>query len=239
MDKKSACCGCGCFFLVLVLAGFVVGGYFGISFLHSTGKDFAARTFAKTIETVTEKAFNQEDRKEIIAQAETVAKDIQDGKIGLLSLLSEGTQHLEGGVYTKVILLAFKNHYLVNAEHGAEAKPVMPGVKSVDRLIYGLNEQRITPDQIASISIIITEHFQEKIPATKDKSELKFSSRRVNSKLSREDVQKCLQMIHEVCDLNEVSEPPEDFSAEKSVKEEILAILNKLKTAEGNNEEKN
>lgn len=228
MDKKTACCGCGCLIMIIGIIAVIVGGYFGVSFLHSAGKGVAAKTFAKTMESVTEKAFAENDRKEINEGAQQVAKGIQDGKIGLFDLFTEGTRQLEEGVYNKIILLAFKNHYMKNAEAGAEAEVSVVGAKSVDRLLYGLNEKRITPDQIASITLKITEHFQDKIPDEDGKSTLRFSSRRMNSKLSTEDVQKCLIMINEVCDLNKVEQAPEDYSPEASVKTEVLNIFNHL-----------
>lgn len=227
MNKKT-CCGCGCLIMALVIGAVVVGGYYGFSFLHTAGKDVAAITFEKTFESVSEKAFNEEDRKELIDGAKQVAQGIRDGKIGLISLFSEGTQQLESGIYNKVILLAFKNHYMFSAEEGAEATFSAEGAKSVDRLLYGLNEKRLSPNDIASVTIRLTEHFQDKTPETDGKSQLKFSSKRINKKLSKEDVVECLKMIDEICTLNNIEMPSEDYKPEAALKEEIMKVFAKL-----------
>lgn len=231
MDKKTACCGCGCLLIIIIAVAIVVGGYYGVSFLHTAGKEVASRSFAKTIENVTEKAFNQADRQEIIAEAQNVSQQIKDGKIGLMALFQEGTQQLETGIYTQVILLGFKNHYLVQAEDGAEAQVSVDGARAVNRLLYGMNENRITANQIATLTMKITEHFQEKIKNKEGKGDVKFSSRRMNDKLSREEVQQCIQMINEVCDLNNVEMPSEEFDAENTVKTEILKVFERLKNS--------
>lgn len=232
MDKKTACCGCGCLVIIIAIIAIGVGGYFGVSFLHSAGKDVAAKTFEKTIDSVTAKAFGEMDREEIKSGAKKVTQGILDGKIGLFSLFTEGTQQLEGGIYTKIILLAFKNHYLMNAEDGAEAEISVTGAKSVNRLLFGLSEKRVSQDQIASIALKITEHFQDQIPDPEGKSKMKFSSRRINSTLSKEDVQECLKMINEVCDLNEIAIPAEDYSPETTIKSEILTVFARLQKPE-------
>jgi hypothetical protein len=226
--NKKTCCGCGCIIILLVIAAVIAGGYYGVTFLHSAGKDVAAITFAKTIEAVTEKAFNLEDRKELIAAAEGVAEGIRSGKIGLIALFGEGTQQLEKGIYNKIILLAFKNHYMIGAEKGAEATFSVEGAKEVDRLLYGLIEKRISPEQVASVTMKLTEHFQEKMPSAEGKSELKISNRRVNQKLTQEEVLDCLKMITQICDLNNIEVPGEDYLPESKVKLELLQVFTSL-----------
>ncbi|MFZ5951896.1 MAG: hypothetical protein ACOYXC_14410 [Candidatus Rifleibacteriota bacterium] len=228
MNKKT-CCACGCLIMALGIVAIVAGGYFGVSFLHSAGKDFAALTFEKGMESVTEKAFSEEDRQEILDGAKLVAEGIKSGEIGLISMFSEGTQQLETGIYNKVILLAFKNHYMLKAEDGAEATFSVEGARSVDRLLFGLSEKRISVDQIASVTLKLTEHFQDKMPDKDGKSNVKFSSRRVNTKLSKEDVVECLKMINEVCDLNKIENPSEEFKPENVIKNELLQVFDKLK----------
>jgi hypothetical protein len=229
LDKKTACCGCSCLVIVLIIIGVVVGGYYGFSFLHSAGKEMAAITLEKTMESVTEKAFAPKNRKIILAEVNKVANDLKDSKIGLIDFIQEGTQQLESGMYSKVMLLSFKHHYIVNAETGAESELRQNGAQAVDRLLYGLSENKIRASEIASVTMKITEHFQEKLPKKEEGgSSASFSNRRINENLTKEDVQKCLIIINEVCERNNVVLPDSGYAAETAVKEEILQILTRL-----------
>ncbi len=235
MNKKT-CCGCGCLLIVIIIIAVVVGGYYGVSFLHTAGKDFAAATFEKGFEIVTEKAFNQENRKEIIDGAKEVAKGIKSGDIGLISMFAEGSQQLIEGVYGKIILLAFKNHYMLQAEDGAEATFSVEGAKSVDRMLYGMQQKRIPFDHVASVTNKLTQHIHEKIPSKDGKSDVKFSSRRINTKLSREEVLQCLDLINKTCELNNIDQPGDDFEAESAVKNDILKMFERMKKGESQKE---
>lgn len=237
MNKKT-CCGCGCLLVIIIIVAIVVGGYYGVSFLHTAGKDFAAATFEKGFEVVTEKAFNQQNRQEILDEAKKVAQGIKSGEIGLISMFAEGSHQLIEGVYSKIILLAFKNHYMIEAEDGAEATFSVDGAKSVDRLIFGMNEKRIPFDHVASVTAKLTQHIQEKIPAKDGKSEMKFSSRRINTKLTKEEVKQCLDLINETCELNKIEEPPADFDPEVAVKNEILKMFERMKNPAKKEEQK-
>ncbi|MGM0599226.1 MAG: hypothetical protein ACQETH_05330 [Candidatus Rifleibacteriota bacterium] len=228
MDKKTACCGCGCVGLVLIAVAIGVGGYYGFSFLHSAGKDVAAISFNKTMQAVTKDAFNQADRKEILEQTDQVAQKIKTGKIGLIDLFNEGTRQLERGLYSKIILLSFKNHYLLNAENNQDIENANKGAKSVNRLLYGLSSEQISTDQIASITMKITSHFEEKVPAKEGKSDYTFSSRKLNGDLTSEEVQKCVNTIEEICNENNVEIPEDDFTSEAYVKQEIMKIFESL-----------
>jgi hypothetical protein len=230
--NKKTCCGCGCLLIIIIIIAIVVGGYYGVSFLHTAGKDFAAATFEKGFEIVTEKAFNQENRKEIIAGAKEVAKGIKSGDIGLISMFAEGSQQLIEGVYGKIILLAFKNHYMLQAEDGAEATFSVEGAKSVDRMLYGMQQKRIPFDHVASVTNKLTQHIHEKIPSEDGKSNVKFSGRRINTKLTRDEVLQCLDLINKTCELNNIGQPGEDFEPETEVKNEILQMFERMKKGE-------
>ena len=238
MDKKTACCGCGCIGIILIAVAIGVGGYYGFSFLHSAGKDVAAISFNKTMEAVTQDAFNQADRKEILDQADQVAQKIKSGEIGLIDLFNEGTRQLEQGIYSKIILLSFKNHYLLNAENNKDVENANQGAKAVNRLLYGFSSKKIDSNQIASITMKITSHFEQKVSSEegKGKSEYKFSSRKLNDSLSSEDVQKCIATIENICNENDVEVPGDGFTSENYVKQEIMKVFANLNNS--NKEEK-
>lgn len=235
MDKKTACCGCGCLVIIIAVIAVIVGGYYGFSFLHSAGKDMAAITFEKTLESITEKAFNQNDRKLILDQANDIAKKLKSGEIGLLRFMQEGSQNRESGLYSKIVLLSFKNHYILEAEEVTDSEFIEKGTKSVNRLIYGLNEKDIGHYEIASISMKITEHFQQEVSPKGEDSKTNFSSRRLNMGLSRDEVQQCLTMIDDVCNRNKIELPEDGYNSDNAVKEEILAIFERLKKPEKEN----
>jgi hypothetical protein len=228
LDKKTACCGCGCIGLVLIAVAIGVGGYYGFSFLHSAGKDVAAISFNKTMQAVTKDAFNEADRKEILENADQVAQKIKNGEIGLIDLFNEGTRQLEQGIYSKIILLSFKNHYLLNAEKNKDIENADQGAKAVNRLLFGFSNETISSSQIASITMKITSHFEEKVPAGEGKSEYKFSSRKLNGKLTSEEVKKCIETIENICNENQVEIPGEGFTSESYVKHEIMKIFENL-----------
>jgi hypothetical protein len=213
---------------VLIAVAIGVGGYYGFSFLHSAGKDVAAISFNKTMQAVTKDAFNEADRKEILENADQVAQKIKNGEIGLIDLFNEGTRQLEQGIYSKIILLSFKNHYLLNAEKNKDIENADQGAKAVNRLLFGFSNETISSSQIASITMKITSHFEEKVPAGEGKSEYKFSSRKLNGKLTSEEVKKCIETIENICNENQVEIPGEGFTSESYVKHEIMKIFENL-----------
>lgn len=226
---KKACCGClgvGCLLLIALV---FVGGYFGFSFLHDSGKEFAAEGFEKSIEKVAEVAFNEADRAEITRQAAEIAEGIRSGQIGLINLLTNSTQKLENNLHVKSLLLAFYRQNKTSAEVG-EGLPVdAEGEDVVGRLIYGLNENRIAPDQIASITALIIERYSETTGGEGSKARFTISLQRLRTGLSQEELQNALKMMREVVDLNAIETPGDGYDATSAVKEDFIKFFSGLR----------
>lgn len=237
MNKKT-CCGCfgvGC---LLVIVAVVVGGYFGLDFLHNWGRESAAAGMKKSVEKITEVAFNETDRVEINKIAAEVAEEVRSGKIGLLDLLSKGTQQLENNMHVKSMLLAFYRQNMTQAE-ASEGLPVdEAGAAAIKQLIYGISENKISVDQVASITAMIVERYTETTGGEGDgKVKFTVSMRRLKSHLSPEELTKSLDMMKKIAEENHIQLPGPDFDASAVVKSDFLKIFADLrKTGEKNDQ---
>ncbi len=231
MEKKT-CCGCFGIGCLLLIALVVVGGYFSFNFLHESGKEFAAEGFEKSVEKIAEAAFNETDREEITRQAAAIAEEIRSGRIGLINLLTSSTQKLEKNLHVKSLLLAFYRQNKIAAEAG-EGLPVDEdgGADVVERLIYGLTENRIAPDQIASITALIIERYSETTGGSDGKVKHTVSLQRLRTGLTQEELRKSLQMMREVVDLNAIETPADDYDATTAVKNDFVRFFSGLREA--------
>lgn len=236
MNKKT-CCGCfglGCF---LIIVAVVVGGYYGVNFLHESGREFAAEGLEKSVEKITQMAFSDTDRAEINQAAAEAAKDIRSGKIGLVNLLTNATSQLETNLHVKAMLLAFYRQNKMSGEAG-QGLPVDAGNDQVmRRLIYGLTEKRIPIEDISSITALIFERYTE---TTGGEGRVKrtISLQRLKTGLSKEELQKSLDMMKEVVERNAIETPAEDYDTAAAVKKDFLELFSKLKLGEQKNVDK-
>lgn len=233
MNKKT-CCGCfgvGC---MLVVAALVVGGYFGFNFLHDSGREYAADGLKKSVEKITEMAFNEADRVEINKAASEVAEEVRSGNIGLIDLLSQTTQQLETNLHVKSMLLAFYRQNLIRGE-AAEGTPVdESGETAIKQIIYGMGERRISPDQIASITSLIVERYTE-TTGGEGKITKTISLQRLKTNLSAEELANSLELMKKIAEESQIQLPGPDFDAAEAVKGEFLRLFADLrqKTVKG------
>lgn len=229
MNKKT-CCGCfgiGC--LVLVVAT-VIGGYFGLGFLHDSGREYAADGLKKSVEKITELAFDETDRAEINKIAAEVAEDVRSGNIGLMDMLSKGTQQLETNLHVKSMLLAFYRQNMTNAEEGVGIPVDEAGGNAIKQIIYGMSENKISTDQIASLTALIVERYTETTGSEGDgKVKFTMSLRRLKTKLSPEELQNSLDMMKKIAEDNHIQLPGPDFDATAAVKAEFLKLFADLR----------
>ncbi len=228
--SKKACCGCfgvGC---LLVIVAIVVGGYYGFNFLHESGREYAADGLAKSVEKITELAFSDADRLEINKLAAETAEEVRSGKIGLIDLMANATKQLETNLHVKAMLLAFYRQNKMSGEAGPGLPVDEEGAGVVKRLIYGMTENRISPDQIASITALIVERYTE---TTGGEGKIKHtvSLQRLKTGLSQEELTKSLEMMKQVVDLNAIEVPDATFDAAAAVKSEFLKLFNGLREA--------
>ncbi len=232
--NKNTCCGCfgiGCF---LVVVAFVAGGYFGLGFLHESGKEYAADGLEKSVQKVTELAFSDADRDEIASLTTEVAAKVRSGEIGLVELLANTTRQLEANLHVKAMLLAFYRQNKLSGEAGS-GLPVDPeGSEIVRRLIYGLTENRIPVDQVGSITALIVERYTE-TTGGEGKVKHQISMQRLKSGLTQTELKESLAMMKKVVDLNAVEAPNASFDAEAAVKADFVKFFSGLKEAAGKN----
>lgn len=230
MNKKT-CCGCfglGCFLIVVAV---VVGGYYGVNFLHESGREFAAEGLEKSVEKVTQMAFSDADRAEINQAASEAAKDIRSGKIGLVNLLTNATSQLETNLHVKAMLLAFYRQNKMGGEAGQGLPVDAENDQVVRRLIYGLTEKRIPIADISSITTLIFERYTE-TTGGEGKVKRTISLQRLKTGLSKEELQKSLDMMKNVVERNAIEAPAEDYDAAAAVKKDFLELFSKLKQGE-------
>jgi len=230
MNKKT-CCGCfglGCF---LIIVAVVVGGYYGVNFLHESGREFAAEGLEKSIEKVTQMAFSDADRVEINQAAAEAAKEIRSGKIGLVNLLTNATSQLETNLHVKAMLLAFYRQNKMAGEAGQGMPVDVENDQVVRRLIYGLTEKRVPIEDISSITALIFERYTE-TTGGEGKVKRTISLQRLKTGLSKEELQKSLDMMKEVVERNAIEVPAEDYDAAAAVKKDFLELFRKLKQGE-------
>lgn len=230
MNKKT-CCGCfglGCF---LIIVAVVVGGYYGVNFLHESGREFAAEGLEKSIEKVTQMAFNDADRAEINQAAAEAAKEIRSGKIGLVNLLTNATSQLETNLHVKAMLLAFYRQNKMAGEAGQGLPVDAENDQVVRRLIYGLTEKRVPIEDISSITALIFERYTE-TTGGEGKVKRTISLQRLKTGLSKEELQKSLDMMKEVVERNAIEVPAEDYDAAAAVKKDFLELFRKLEQGE-------
>ena len=230
MNKKT-CCGCfglGCF---LIIVAVVVGGYYGVNFLHESGREFAAEGLEKSIEKVTQMAFSDADRAEINQAAAEAAKEIRSGKIGLVNLLTNATSQLETNLHVKAMLLAFYRQNKMAGEAGQGLPVDAENDQVVRRLIYGLTEKRVPIEDISSITALIFERYTE-TTGGEGKVKRTISLQRLKTGLSKEELQKSLDMMKEVVERNAIEVPAEDYDAAAAVKKDFLELFRKLEQGE-------
>ncbi|OGK12234.1 MAG: hypothetical protein A2W80_02295 [Candidatus Riflebacteria bacterium GWC2_50_8] len=237
MNKKNCCgCfGCGCF---LVVVAFLVGGYFGVDFLHGKGVEFAASGLIHTVDKLTEMAFADDDRKELNVIASEVADKIRSGEIGLLEVMQETGQQLETNLHNQAMLLAFyrQNYELAElpAAIGAEASETAasgtaePAVL-VDKLIWGMMNKKVPKDQAASLTAVLVERYTETIETKDGNGRITRSAKRLKKTLSAEDKAASLELMQKICEFNELPMPDADFNRSEAVKKEIISFFDKLK----------
>lgn len=227
MSKKT-CCGCFALGCLTIIVAVVVGGYFGFDYLRDSGRDLAADGLKQTVEKIAEVAFDEADRNDINRAAGEMAENVRSGEVGLVDLFSKATQHLETGLYLKSMLLAFERVNLSQGEAVDGISAEDAGSDVVKRLIYGLNENKLSTAQIASISSMIMERYSE---STGGEGEAKVtrSFRRLKTGLSVEELGRNLEMMKKICEENQLELPGPDFDAGKSVKEEFMRIFEELR----------
>jgi hypothetical protein len=195
--SKKACCGCfgiGCLIIVVAV---VVGSYWGFSFLHESGREFAADGLEKSVEKMSEMAFSETDRLEINKLAAETAEEIRSGKIGLISLLTDTTKQIETNLHVKAMLLAFYRQNKISGEAGQGLPVDEEGSGIVRQLIYGMSENRIPPDQIASITSLIIERYTE-TTGGEGKIKRQVSLQRLKTVLTQEELKKSFEMMKKV-----------------------------------------
>lgn len=239
MNKKNCCgCfGCGCFLVVVAL---IVGGYFGVDFLHGKGVEFAASGLIHTVDKLTEMAFADDDRKELNVIAKEVADKIRSGEIGLLEVMTETGQQLETNLHNQAMLLAFyrQNYELgeLPAVIGAEAPETAasgtaePAVL-VDKLIWGMMNKKVPKDQAASLTALLVERYTETIETKDGNGHITRSAKRLKKTLTPEDKAASLELMQKICEFNELQMPDADFNRSEAVKKEIISFFDKLKQA--------
>jgi len=236
MNKKT-CCGCfgiGCFVIITAL---VVGSYFGVSFLYSSGKNVAAKGLKESVRRLAETAFAEADRDEIIRLGNDAADRVVAGEVGLVDLFKEVTTQLESNMHVKALLLAFARR----AASGEIKLPAeMPdhegmvvlaensdALRVVDRVIYGIMSDKVSGQQIASLTAILAEHYTEKVTSDDGLTET-HSFKRLKTNFSPEDVKRSLEIFMKICDDSGVSEPGADFNASAAVKKELAELFGRL-----------
>ncbi len=228
MDTKVACCGCsgcGCF---LIIISIIVGGYFGFSFLKSSGRGFVAFSFQKAMENLVEDSLPSEDKKEVLTLVDGVKKEISDGKIGLFDLFKEGTSGVEGNTYLKSLILGFKNLYLTKAESDEN-------IKIVNRFLGGIYSEHIDTYKAASLTSIISQRYSKKMrTSSSQKGKIKYEGKRLNKKLSPEKVQQAIKVMQDIISKYEVPVPAESFDGEKLFKKDVIGIIKRLKSISEN-----
>lgn len=228
--NKKACCGCfgvGC---LLIIVAAVVGSVYGFQFLHETGREYAADGLFKSVEKITELAFNDADRNEINQLAAETAEEVRSGKIGLVDLLSKATRQLETNLHVQALLLAFYRQNKMSGEAGSGLPVDDEGSKIVKRLIFGMTENRISSDQIASITSLLVERYTE-TTGGEGKMKVTVSLQRLKTGMSMEELKKSLAMMKEVVDETGVESPDADFDATATVKSEFIQLFNGLREA--------
>ncbi len=232
--NKNTCCGCfgiGCF---LVVVAIVAGGYFGLGFLHESGKEYAADGLEKSVQKVTELAFSDADRGEIASMATEIADRVRSGDIGLVELLANTTRQLEANLHVKAMLLAFYRQNKLSGEAGPGLPVDAEGAETVRRLIYGLTENRIPVDQVGSITALIVERYTE-TTGGEGKVKHQISMQRLKTGLTQTELKESLAMMKKVVDLNAVEAPGAAFDAEAAVKADFVKFFLGLKEAAGKN----
>ncbi|PKL42681.1 MAG: hypothetical protein CVV41_14135 [Candidatus Riflebacteria bacterium HGW-Riflebacteria-1] len=239
MNKKSCCgvIGCGCF---LVVVAIIVGSYYGVGFLHGKGVEFAASGLTHTVEKLTEVAFADEDRKELNSKAAEIADKIRTGEIGLLEVMTETGQQLEGSLHNQAMLLAF---YRQNYEQGElpdnggaeELVPVASEAAApavlVDKLIWGMMNKKVSQDQAASLTAMLVERHTETIESKDGQGRISRSVKRLKKTLTEEDKAASLALMREICESSRLEAPAPDFSRSEAVKKEIIKFFDKLQQA--------
>lgn len=235
MNKKNCCgcLGCGCF---LVVVAILVGGYFGVGFLHGQGVEFAASGLIHTVDKLTEVAFDEADREEIKLAAGEVADKIRTGEIGLLEVVQETGQQLETSLHNQAMLLAFyrQNYELGEqpvGEDGELAEASEPA-ELVDRLLLGMKNKQIPQDHAASLTAILVERYTETIETKDGQGKITKSSRRLKESLTAEDKAASLELMREICETNSLPIPEEGFDRADVVKQELLEFFARLKEAD-------
>ncbi|EKD81524.1 MAG: hypothetical protein ACD_39C01768G0004 [uncultured bacterium] len=238
MNKKNCCgiFGCGCFLIVVAV---VVGGYFGVGFLHGKGVEFAASGLTHTVEKLTEMAFAEGDRKELNGLAAEVADKIRSGEIGLLEVMTETSQQLETNLHNQAMLLAFYRQNYEPGEMpvtGAEAPEAIgtgtaEPAELVNRLIWGMMNKAVPQNQAASLTAMLVESYTETIETKDGQGRITTSSKRLKKTLTPEDKAASLELMRKICDDNGLKLPDADFNSSAAVKKEIIEFFNKLKQA--------
>lgn len=234
MNKKTCCgfFGAGCLLLIVAV---IFGGYYGVNFLYDSGKKLAASGLKQSIDHLAEMAFAPEDRKEITDLGDEAANMIRDGELSLTDLLEEVNHQLEtNNLHVKALLLGFaRKTNQTGDKQPAEDGPVEnahpEANEVVQRVIFGILEDKISTDQLASITVQIAALSTEKIPVEGSEDDPDNSSRRLKSSLTEEDIAAGVAFLNEICDDSGVESPGEEFDATEVVKDEIKAIFARFK----------
>lgn len=225
-NKVAMCCGCtgiGCIGVIIIM---LVGGYFGVNFVAGKGRDFAAYALEKGMEMSLKDAFSEQEKEEIMSKTSKLAKDIKEGKIGLIDLAKNvSSQISDSTLFAQTIALSFKRNYLMVAENSDENSQQIIAEKEDDKLIskfiYGLTNNKITHQQAKKFLQIVTIQYKEKFDPESENN-MTYTGKKMNNSLSTDQVKNALECIKEIGGNIKI---PQDFNPSETTKNEYLKIL--------------
>lgn len=217
-NKVAMCCGCsgiGCIGIIIIM---VAGSYFGFNFVAGKGRDFAAYALETGMKMSIKDAFSEKEKEEIMEKTTKLAKDIKEGKVGLIELAKNVSSHIsDSSLFAQTIALSFKRNYLTVAEDGAKKEEN----NLISKFIYGLTNNKITHQQAKQFLNIATVQYKEKLDPESDNN-MTYTGKRMNNSLSTDQVKNALKCIKDICGNIET---PQDFNPSEATKNEYLKIF--------------
>lgn len=224
------CCGvlAGCSVIMTIIV--VAAGYFGYSYLITTGADFFASSIEASTRTMTEMTFDKDDQEEIMQAASALATVIRSGDINMIDAIRELTEQVEKQIFARAYLLAFKKQYLKASEKLAEEN-ASQAAAMVDQILLAISNESLQNAQIENITTPLTYQHEEKQTQATGSSTITYHFTLLKPDLSPEQIAKTVEQMQKLIEENNLPVPDETFDSTAQLKAEIIQIFSDFRTA--------
>lgn len=133
----------GCFSMILISAAVIGGGaWYAASRVPEWSRDAVA-------EIVHGSPLTEEDKEQLIAQIDRVLLAYQDGQMDLEQLMELSEHVVRSPVFGAIVAEAAEDKYI--AQSGLSDRERAAGRLQLRRVVQGVYEQRITPEQLGPV----------------------------------------------------------------------------------------